>query len=92
MSELQIHLPEPISEFAGAQVSSGRFPTISDYLGALVVADEKAQRVIGQLSENPQLNALLTDGMNSEPGRRWSDSVLNELKHQVRERAAGKNT
>jgi Arc/MetJ-type ribon-helix-helix transcriptional regulator len=69
MTELQIQLPDPIGEFAGAQVASGRFSTMSDYLGALVSADEQAQRMIGRLSENQELEALLHEGLNSDPGR-----------------------
>jgi Arc/MetJ-type ribon-helix-helix transcriptional regulator len=78
MAELQINLPDPISECADAQVACGRFPTIHDYLGALVSADEQAQRAIGQLSENPQLAALLEEGLESAHGRRWSAGVLRE--------------
>jgi Arc/MetJ-type ribon-helix-helix transcriptional regulator len=89
MAELQINLPDSISEFADAQVASGRFPSIHDYLGALVSADEKAQQTIAQLSENPQLAKLLEEGLQSEPGRHWSPTVLQELKQQVIDRATG---
>jgi Arc/MetJ-type ribon-helix-helix transcriptional regulator len=92
MAELQINLPDSIGEFAGAQVTSGRFPTLSDYLGALVCADEQAQGTIAQLSENPQLAGLLEEGLKSGPGRRWSNAVLRELKQQVLERTAGPNS
>ena len=91
MADLQINLPDSISEFAEAQVASGRFPTINDYLGALLSADEQAQRAIGQFSENPQLATLLEEGLESAPGRRWSPAVLRELKQQVLDRAAGNN-
>lgn len=89
MAELQINLPDPVSAFADAQVTSGRFPTIHEYLGALVSADEQSQRMIGQLNENPQLALLLAEGLESAPGRRWSSGVLQELKQQVRDYAAG---
>lgn len=89
MAELQINLPDSISEYADAQVASGRFPSVHDYLGALVRADEQAQREIAQLHDNPQLAALLDEGLQSAPGRRWSPAVLQELKQQVLERAKG---
>jgi Arc/MetJ-type ribon-helix-helix transcriptional regulator len=92
MAELQINLPESITQYADAQVASGRFPTIDDYLGALVTADEQAQKVIGQLNENPQLAVLLDEGLKSAPGRRWSSAVWQELKQQVFDRAAGNST
>jgi Arc/MetJ-type ribon-helix-helix transcriptional regulator len=92
MADLQINLPDPLSDYAGAQITSGRFPNINEYLGALVTADEQAQRAIEQLHENPQLAALLQDGLDSGHGRYWSPSVLRELKQQVLDRAAGNGT
>jgi Arc/MetJ-type ribon-helix-helix transcriptional regulator len=92
MPQLQVSLPDSIREFAGAQVASGRFPTISDYLGALVSADEQAQKTVAQLSENPRVAALLEESLNSGPGRPWSSAVLGQLKQQVLDRASGKST
>lgn len=92
MVEFQINLPDAVSAFADAQVTSGRFSTIHDYVGALVSADEQAQKSIGQLSDNPQLAALLDEGLKSAEGRRWSPAVLQELKQQVLDRAAGNST
>lgn len=92
MAEIQINLPDPVSAFADAQVTSGRFPTIHDYLGALVSADEQTQKTIAQLNDSPQLAALLDEGLESAPGRPWSAAVLQELKQQVLDRAAGTGT
>ena len=92
MAELQINLRDPVSAFVDAQVTSGRFPTIHDYLGALVSADEQTQKTIGQLSDNPQLAALLEEGLESAQGRPWSAAVLQELKQQVLDRATGNGT
>ncbi len=89
MAELQVNLPDSISEFADAQVASGRFPSIHDYLGALVSADEQAQQTIALLHESPQLAALLDEGLQSAPGRRWSTTVLQELKQQLIDRDTG---
>jgi putative addiction module CopG family antidote len=88
MSEMQVNLPESISEFAGAQVAAGRFSSVSEYLGALVTADEQAQKAVERLAENPQLAALLEEGLNSGAGRRWSSAVLGELKQQVLDRVS----
>jgi Arc/MetJ-type ribon-helix-helix transcriptional regulator len=92
MAELQINLPDPISAFAGAQVASGRFPTIDNYLEALVSADEQVQTTVAALNENPEVAALLQESLDGGHGRGWSPSVLRELKQQVRERAAGNGT
>jgi putative addiction module CopG family antidote len=87
MVQLQVSLPVPLSQYAMAQVSSGRFANVDDYLQALVRADEQAQSVAAKLSENPQLTALLEEGLNSGNGRSWSADVLAELKQQVVDRA-----
>jgi len=92
VAELQVHLSDSTREYAGAQVASGRFPTMNDYLGALVSADEQAQRVITAFSDNPELASLLEEGLASEHGRRWSPIVLNELKQQILDQAARKST
>lgn len=92
MADLQINLPDPISEFAGDQVASGRFPTLNDYLGALVSADEQSQNILRELSENPQLAALLEEGLGSRSGRHWSPDVLRAMKQQVLDRSAGNGT
>jgi putative addiction module CopG family antidote len=89
MVELQVSLPESLSEYAAAQVSSGRFSSVDDYLEALVRADAQAQRAAAQLRENPQVAALLAEGLNCDSGRRWSPAVLDELKHQVARGAQG---
>lgn len=89
MNDLHIQLPEPIRNFAGAQVSSGRFQSMSDYVGALVSADEKSQQAIRGLDDNPKLAALLEEGLSSSAGRRWSVEVLNDLKQQVYRRVNG---
>jgi putative addiction module CopG family antidote len=88
MTQVQIQLPDAIGEFAGAQVSSGRFSSVSDYVQALVVADEAVQRTTERLSENQDLAALLEDGLASGEGRPWTPNVLGELKQQVLDRAA----
>jgi Arc/MetJ-type ribon-helix-helix transcriptional regulator len=88
MSELQINLPDAISQYADAQVAAGRFSSIHDYMGALVVADEQAQRTVADLAEHPRLAALLAEGLASGPGRRWSPAVLRELRDQALGRPA----
>ncbi len=90
MADLQINLPDATSEFASAQIAAGRFGSVSDYVGALVSADEQMQQAAAKLGQNPQLEALLEQGLRSVAGRSWSLLVLSELKQQVLDRAAGK--
>lgn len=92
MTQLQVTLPDSIGEFAGAQVAAGRFSSVSDYLGALVTADAQAQRAVEALSENPQLVALLEEGLNGGEGRQWSSAILHEMKQQILDRASENQT
>jgi len=92
MADLHVSLPDPISQYVSDQVASGRFPTIHDYLGALVSADEQAQRASARMSENPQLAALLEEGIASAPGRYWSGTILQEFKQNVLNRNAGNDS
>jgi Arc/MetJ-type ribon-helix-helix transcriptional regulator len=92
MSQIQMNLPDPITEFAGAQVSSGRFTSVEDYVSALVTADRETQELIASLKTNPRLPDLLEEGINSGPGRIWSAEYLAELKQQVYDRAAQKGS
>ena len=83
MSDMSISLAGSASEFAEAQVSSGRFSTISEYLSALVKADEQTQAVVAKLNADQKLAQLLREGLDSGVGRSWSPSILEELKQQT---------
>lgn len=89
MVELQVSLPEPLGEYTVAQVSSGRFRSVDDFVEALVRADQQAQQAAAELRGDPQLAALLEEGLKGGEGRRWSPAVLAELKQQVQDRAMG---
>lgn len=54
MADLQINLPDASNEFAAAQVAAGRFGSMSDYLGALVNADEQMQQASAKLGPIPR--------------------------------------
>ena len=92
MSQIHMNLPDPVTEFAGTQVSSGRFSTVEDYLSSLVMADRDTQELLASLKTNPRLPALLAEGISSGPGRIWSADYLAELKQQVIDRAAQKGS
>lgn len=91
MADLQINLPDATREFAAAQIAAGRFGNMSDYVGALVSADEQMQQAAAKLGQNPRLETLLEEGLRSGAGRAWSPAVLSELKQQVLDRVAGKS-
>ena len=83
MSNVPISLAGSASDFADAQVSSGRFSTVSEYLSALVKADEQTQAVVAKLSGDQELAQLLKDGLDSGVGRLWSPSILEDLKRKT---------
>jgi putative addiction module CopG family antidote len=83
MSDVPISLADSASDFADAQVSSGRFSTVSEYLSALVKADEQTQAVVAKLSGDRDLAQLLQDGLDSGAGRSWSPAILEDLKQRT---------
>jgi putative addiction module CopG family antidote len=89
MTEIHLTLPEAVMEFAGAQVSSGRFSSVSDYVSALVQADQLSQEELDSIWNSPKLVKLLEEGIQSGPGREWNKQELARLKQQVLDRAAG---
>jgi antitoxin ParD1/3/4 len=86
MAEIQVHLPEPLSDFVQGQISAGRYASVSDYFGDLVQADREQQVVLEQLQDHAELVSLLQESLNGGEGRRWSPAVLQELRQQVFDR------
>ena len=92
MSEIQLALPDAVMEFAGAQVASGRFSSVSDYVSALVQADQFSQDELESIWKSPKLEKLLKEGIQSGPRREWNAEELARLKQQVLDRAAGNDS
>jgi putative addiction module CopG family antidote len=88
MSQFQMNLPDAVVEFAGAQVASGRFSSVSDYVIALVQADQFSQDELESIWKSPKLEKLLEEGIQSGPRREWNSQELARLKQQVLDRAA----
>jgi antitoxin ParD1/3/4 len=86
MSEMHINLPETMTAYIQAQVTAGRYTSVSDYFRGLVHADQQQQHVIEQLKGDDRLEAFLEEGFRSGEGRRWTASVLAELRKQVLDR------
>lgn len=58
MQTLNISLPETLKQFVDSQVTEGGYGTVSDYLRALILADEKRKA-------GSQLETLLLEGLDS---------------------------
>ena len=58
MQTMNISLPEPLKDFVDAQISSGRYGSVSEYMRALIREDEKRKA-------EERLEALLLEGLAS---------------------------
>jgi antitoxin ParD1/3/4 len=59
MQTMNISLPEPLKDFVEAQIASGRYSSVSEYVRALIREDEKRKA-------KERLDALLLKGLGSE--------------------------
>jgi antitoxin ParD1/3/4 len=83
----QVQLPAPLSEYVQSQVAAGRYGSAEEFVSALVRADQEEQRILAQLENNPRLERLLEEGLESGPGRIWNSDVLEEHKQRILARA-----
>lgn len=58
MPSMNISLPDPLKDFVDAQIASGRYGSVSEYVRELIRADEKRKA-------EDQLQALLMEGLAS---------------------------
>jgi antitoxin ParD1/3/4 len=59
MQSMNISLPDPMKEFVDAQISTGRYSSVSEYMRELIREDEKRKA-------QDQLEALLLEGLRGE--------------------------
>jgi antitoxin ParD1/3/4 len=59
MQTMNISLPDPLKEFVDAQIASGRYSSVSEYVRGLIREDEKHKA-------EEQLQALLLEGLGSK--------------------------
>ncbi len=58
MQSMNVSLPEPLKAFVDAQIASGRYSSVSEYVRELIREDERRKA-------QDQLEALLLDGLKS---------------------------
>ncbi len=58
MQSMNISLPDPLKQFVDGQVAQGRYSSASEYVRALIRADEKRKA-------EDQLEAKLLEGLHS---------------------------
>ena len=59
MQTMNISLPDPLKEFVDAQIASGRYSSVSEYVRVLIREDEKHKA-------EDRLQALLLEGLASK--------------------------
>lgn len=58
MQTMNISLPDPLKEFVEAQINSGRYSSVSEYVRELIRSDEKRKA-------EERLEAMLLEGLAS---------------------------
>jgi antitoxin ParD1/3/4 len=59
MQTMNISLPDPLKEFVDAQITSGRYSSVSEYVRELIREDEKRRAT-------DRLEALLLEGLATD--------------------------
>jgi len=80
MTTMNISLPESMKEFIDEQVRKDGYGTVSEYLRALVRAEQKRQA-------EQRLYDLLLEGLNS-PRSEMTGADWEDIRREVRERLA----
>ncbi len=87
MQTMNISLPDQLKEFVDAEVGSGRYGTVSEYVRDLIRADEKRRA-------HQRLESLLLEGLESgaptEMTRQDWDEIRQEAVRQFEARRAQK--
>lgn len=76
MDDLNISLPSSQQAYVEDQVASGQYPSVSEYVSELIRADQKAKA-------QEKLEALLLEGLDSGPGRQWTEDDWEKLRKRT---------
>jgi len=80
MPTMNISLTDQLKEYVEAQVNSGRYTTVSEYVRELVRTDQKRR-------EKEQVESQLLDGLNSGAAMEISPAMWEELRKRLRKRS-----
>ena len=82
MQTMNISLPDPLKDFVDAQITSGRYSSVSEYVRELIREDEKRKA-------EERLEAMLLEGMASpetELTRRDFEDIRKEALRRLKAR------
>jgi antitoxin ParD1/3/4 len=77
MAQMNISLPDQMKEWIDAQVATGRYASVSDYMRALVRQHEIAEQ------KQARLNAMIEEGYTSGISNRTVDEIWESAKKRA---------
>ena len=77
MSTMNVSLPQPMKQWVEEQAQSGRYSNASDYVRDLIRRDQD------RTSKIRQMQALVTEGLDSGAGSRTMDELLVDARKQT---------
>ena len=80
MPTMNISLPDPLKDYVDAQVNSGRYASVSEYVRELVRADQKCR-------EKEDIELRVLEGLNSGEAVEVTPAMWEELRKNLRKRA-----
>lgn len=89
--DVQIQLPQHLADFVMAQIATGHYSSVGDYVAELIEADMNESSITERLENNPKLEKLLEEAVNSGPGRLVDSTFFDELKAKLIERNSDKS-
>lgn len=78
MQTMNISLPEPLKAFVDAQITAGRYSSVSEYVRELIREDERRRA-------REQLERLLLEGLRSEKSPLMRED-FDEIRREATER------
>lgn len=80
-TSLDVSLPEPLRAYAQERVAEGAYPSLSDYVRALIVEHMRRR-------EEERVDALLLEGLNSGPAEPFTRADWDGIRAEAERRAA----
>ena len=82
MATMNVSLPDPMKAWVEQQTKSGRYSNASDYVRDLIRRDQDREHKIAQMQ------ALVSDGLESGTGTRSMDELRTAARAQVKSGAS----
>ncbi|WP_404384706.1 type II toxin-antitoxin system ParD family antitoxin [Caenispirillum salinarum] len=77
MATMNVSLPDPMKDWVEAQARTGRYSNASDYVRDLIRRDQERAAALAELQ------ALVTEGINSGISDRTTDDVWEDVRRRA---------